>query len=61
VDLQSFDQSLRAGYIAAPQESHSKLRTIQERYMAGNEQMIIDLDKQRMTAMRRRTSQPSRT
>jgi hypothetical protein len=28
--------------------------------MAGNEQMIIDLDKKRMTALRKRKWQPSR-
>jgi ketosteroid isomerase-like protein len=51
MDIESFDQSLRAGYIAARKDWHSKLRTIQERHMAGNEQMIIDLDRQRMNAM----------
>jgi ketosteroid isomerase-like protein len=52
MDASSFDRSSGAGYIAGRQAWHSNFVIDQgETHMAGNEQMIIELDKQRMTAM----------
>jgi hypothetical protein len=42
---------VHAGYICRPQERHSRVPQFKEREMADNGQMIIELDRKRMTAM----------